>query len=110
MTMRVKLVIMIRIAGASDTTVISATACIAPETFSFLVRSGIENAGAAGVDGASVSVGAMGEIGAISSSLLCPRAIAPTASIAITVTEIGLLARPIMRPCIHARRSATVYI
>ena len=40
MTIRVKLVIMMRIAGASDRTVSRMTICIAPEKFSRLVRSG----------------------------------------------------------------------
>ena len=41
MTIRVKLVIMIRIAGASDSTVSRMMICIADEKFSRLVRSGI---------------------------------------------------------------------
>src|SRR4051812_31010124 len=103
--MRVKLVIMIRIAGASDTTVISATACMAPETFSFLARSGMENEAAAGAE----VMGLMGVMGEISSIL--PWAMASGAIIAIAMIISGifspadpiasLLCSPLLRNGLH---------
>src|SRR4051812_10290129 len=89
--MHVKLVIMIRIAGASDTIVISAMACIAPEMFSFLVKSGIDNAGVVGAD-------VMGVIGEISSIFVCAMANGAAASIAIMIKEIVCPADPICIP------------